>query len=172
MKSKYLKHVSSFLLFAALLLLVSCEKDNPPEGEGIKNVAGYDLKMKGSDGSGIIVNGEDVESNWDSELGVIWLGMDEKNGPLYTTITISYVTINDSTATTRIIEISTQDVLVGTGDEFNARLYQGGITDIKILETGSNYITGEFKDTPVQEVNSGDAYSVNGTFTALKPVFK
>lgn len=94
--------------------------------------------------------------------------MDTKNSPPFATITINYFTYSDSAATTNHVEISTQDALSGTGDELNGKLYEGGIVTFKILETGSNYITGEFKDTPMQEVNSGKAFLVNGTLTALK----
>jgi len=135
----------------------------------MNKVSTYNLTISGSGGN-IDLIGDDVDSNWDPDFGIIWLDMDTKLGPPYGTITINIFYINGkSTADISDVTISTQDAISGTGDELNGKHYHGG-EDYKIvnIESNSDYISAEIADIPLEESTTGEAITVSGTFTAVK----
>jgi len=128
------------------LLLISCKKNNT-SGNGIVDKATYNLKIKhvSGSGSGKILVGEKIDSNWDSENGIIWLGNDEKNEPTGTlTLEIASPYTNtdgELVAYVGSATLSTQDKLTGTADELNGRTYSMvTANDLVIDKIGSNYI--------------------------------
>jgi len=167
MRRNYSIYISVLPVIITLIFFASCAKIDSPKGDGTKDKASYDITLKGSSGS-VKIKGDGVDSNWDSELGLIWLGMDTKKGPLFATINISYILNSESTGTIRNIDISTQEAISGTADELNGKLYSGSLFDIDSIDIGRNYITATFKEIPMQETTTDEAVTASGTITALE----
>jgi hypothetical protein len=185
----FMYRVSAVLLFA-LLFTASCmdEAVKADDEDPAIDKAEYDLKI-----AGYHLKGENIESNWDSSLGIVWLGTDKNIEPTGTlTIFIdSLVTTSSGENVARIASASLShvDQLVGTGPEINGKTYVTvsedeirqlfGVPYLMIFDVkiGANYISGRISilddegdvaaGWPMREVNSGEVYMLFGTFTAI-----
>ncbi len=123
-------------------------KDGTPDNTFIPDLAGYNIEALG------------VNTNWDNELGIIYLSSyeEESEGPgPYATTTITY-DINAIgydpqdkavyTLAPLVGSIAVSDKLVGTAAELNFRSYDykalsvSNNVSISIYEVGNNYISG------------------------------
>jgi hypothetical protein len=181
-------HIAVVCLFA-ILFTVSCSKDSvvdEPDNNDIKDKAEYHLEI----GDKVLV-GKNIDSNWDSELGIVWLGTDENELPTGTlTVTIDTIVTSSSgrnQAWVSSATLSHVDKLVGTSSEINAKTYFSLEKDaiMKLIgtpylilygvEIGANYISGSitYKDIsdeygwPLKETTTGTVAELKGTFTAI-----
>lgn len=115
----------------------------------------------GSDSNVVETFSEDIETNWDENLGIITFSSENPGSSPYPTVTIVYPPDSGYSTGGSVVKyiyklgditISLQDVLVGTAAELNARTYRfplGGFYNggpiIEILERGENYITGNLR---------------------------
>jgi hypothetical protein len=173
-------HRNILVIFTLVpLLLFSCKKNNT-SGNGIADKATYNLKIKKISGSGSskILVGLNIDSNWDSENGIIWLGNDEKNEPTGTlTLEIGSPYTNtdgEQEAAIGSATLSTQDKIIGTADELNGRTYSfvGMDAYIVIDKIGSNYIEVKkiyIKMDRVLYYNTDlpETIELTGSFTAI-----
>jgi hypothetical protein len=185
-------HVLVVLLFATLLN-ISCVKERiKPDNSDTKDKAEYDLIVMGGDGSKPLL-GENIDSNWDPSLGIVWLGTDENNLPTGTLTIIIDTVVTTSGLSQAIITsaaLSTSDKLVGTGPEINAKTYlslskdelleggaEHGFQWIDSVVIGANYISGKIGSGKVdddvwepwvmKDANTGELAAFWGTFTAI-----
>jgi hypothetical protein len=184
-------HIAMVCLFATIFTTVSCSKDSvvdEPDNNDIKDKAEYELYI-----GELELIGKNIESNWDPDLGIVWLGTDESILPTGT-LTI----IIDTIVTTSGIKqawissatLSTADKLVGTGPEINAKTYFSlggeellGYGDankqwIDFVEIGGNYISGRiaiYDDDSgdliggwlMKDAKTGEIHGLFGSFTAI-----
>lgn len=185
----YILWVSLF----AILFTVSCN-DEPlePDKSDTKDKAEYDLVLGGI-GGGVNLKGENVDSNWDRDLGIVWLGNDENRLPTGTlTLLIDRISTTSgiSQAVISSAALSTADQLVGTGAEINAKTYlslgedelleygaEHGFQWIDSVVIGTNYISGSLGSwvdddnleggLVMKDANTGEIKVLWGSFTAL-----
>jgi hypothetical protein len=159
------------LLIAALLVMISCNKiDNGDR----RDKASYMITITGSEGGPHVLVGEEVDSNWDQDIGVIYLGTDANNEPLGTvTLTIGNITAGEAPIISAIV--SKTDVRVGTGDEINGRTFflpeLGGLQKVENITVGANFISGEINlslEGDVPGSNATESVTVAGEFVALE----
>jgi len=158
------------LLPVALLVMISCNELNNGDR---RDKASYMITITGSkDGPHILV-GEDINSNWDQDNGIIYLGTDASNEPLGT-ITLRIGAITGGEAPILHAVVSKTDVRVGTGAELNGRTFalpeSGSTQKVENITVGSNYISGQVNLSLEGDVpNSGDStesVNVTGEFVA------
>lgn len=174
----------------AILFTVSCiDESIKPDNNDTKDKAEYTLEISGYKKD---VRGYDVDSNWDSELGIVWLGTGEEYLPTGT-LTIFIDTIitvsGEKQAWISSAILSTVDALTGTGEEINGKTYslltkaemlelgaESGIQWLSFVEIGANYIEATIgrghDDAPpegwfMRETTTNELVRVDGTFTAL-----
>jgi hypothetical protein len=118
--------------------------------------------------------GDDVDSNWDPSLGLIWLSTDKVHEPLGTLTLFIFFGADDKTATIASAVLSKTDHAIGTAAEINGKLYETedggnlGVGTLHEVERGPNYIRGKLKELAMTEVTSGESVKVSGWFVATK----
>jgi len=155
------------LLLSALvagMLIVSCEKEVAPINDNESyDKSSYTLKIYGAGGAGVtgdhkLIHGKTIESTWDDELGLVWLGTDRDSVPI-ATITFEigefHVYSEGDYADAHKIHISTTDVRVGTSEQLNAKLYTAEEGDILLFKRGGNYVKGVLSVPYMSEINTG-----------------
>ena len=155
-----------FLVFVAssILFTQSCEKEG--DNKDTIDKASYSLTIESASGDTVQLIGTKIDSNWDSDLGIIWLGTDEENLPTGT-LTIFINNINqDKTASAVDITLSTTNQLVGTSENLIAKLYHTGIGELKDVVVGANFISASLEEVSMQESNTGEQVKVSGWFKA------
>ncbi|MBE0653379.1 MAG: hypothetical protein IH594_06250 [Bacteroidales bacterium] len=169
-----MKRILNFVTLASMLFAMeSCRKqDIDPDSDLSADKPFYKLYIIGAGGAGSENNtktiiGENIQATWDDDLGLIWLGTDSKNLPV-ATITMQITQLfGDGEGIAENIYISTTDVLIGTSEELNAKLYFAGLEDIENVEVGTNFIKGELKNVAFQEVNTLEKVRINCQFIAM-----
>ena len=190
-------HIAVVCLFAVLFTTVSCSKDSvvdEPDNNDIKYKAAYELSIFGDSGYKKLV-GKNIESNWDPDLGIVYLGNDESilpTGTLTIIIDTIITTSGKKQAWISSAALSTADKLIGTGTEINAKTFLSLSKDelqglgaeahtqwIDSVEIGANYISGRighwgedeygevFFGWFMKDANTGDIHVLSGTFTAI-----
>ena len=181
----YIYHIAGVCLFA-LLFTASCKKKVlAPDSSDTKNKAQYNFVVAGKK-----YIGENIDSNWDPEWGIVYLGTDEKNEPTgtFTFFIDSLGTREGSTiAYLSSLTVSTVNVLVGTGAEINGKTYvPSGEKDRKpvlqnveigVNKRGEDYISGEIGHifegkfflnfTTIKNIITGETVVFKGSFTAI-----
>lgn len=168
----------SVVCLLALLFTVACDEDpvvDEPDNNDTKDKAEYDLgifssitALSESSHPDKSLIGDNVSSSWDSELGIIWLGTDEKYLPTGT-LTIFIDSIVEQRASYSAI-LSTTDQLVGTSQELNAKLFNTVPNEeliLEDLEIGANYVSGSIPAALLEEATTGELVWLTGSFTAL-----
>ncbi len=139
-------------LIPAVLLAASaaCGGSSPgPAGPGdgpTGEPSSYDLQvasitMKGNSG---------VETSWDADLGLLYLGADEVTQNAIGTVTLQLGPVSNGTNGGRRADVlqaavSTTLARVGTAEELDAHLYQLspiGLSEISGIKNGIDYIEG------------------------------
>jgi hypothetical protein len=169
------------LIFATVFFMASCVKEpgGPFSGNGTRDKGEYTFTIKGSAGGPHIIKGESVDTNWDPDLGLVYLGTDATHEPLGTlTITISKVENKQADILTGVV--SKTDVRVGTGSEINGRTFSlifpvgvGAATNkLDSVVVGSNFISAKFEMSMERELywpeDKPETVTVSGHFTAVK----
>lgn len=141
--------------------IISCAKEDG-------KTASYTITIEGGADGTVQLIGEDIDSNWDESLGLIFLSTDDKNEPTGT-LTIIISTPFQSMAFIESASLSTVDQLMGTGEEINGQLYNfnSGISSLENIVTGANYISGELINLPMINSSTQEEVMVSGTFTAV-----
>jgi hypothetical protein len=181
-------YIAGVCLFAILFTVSCIDESLKPDSSDTKDKAEYELFINDKK-----LIGENIDSNWDSELGIVWLGTDENRLPTGT-LTIFIDTIVASSGRNQAwissAILSTADQLVGTGTEINAKTYHSlgkdellGYGDahtqwIDFVEIGANYISGVivvYDDDGdasggwlMKDTNTGEIATLFGTFTAIR----
>jgi|LSQX01.1.fsa_nt_gb hypothetical protein len=157
-----------------VLMMAACGKETPdPNSNLTMEKPSYHLEITGADGAGVnafgikIIEGVNIESNWDSDLGYAWLGTDASNLPI-ATITIVSEGSNPENDDEMLatVNISTTDARTGTSEELNPKLYIRESIRITDIEIGNNYISGVFGGS-FTEVNTNETFSIFCQFVAL-----
>jgi hypothetical protein len=195
MKNMYRNRISFFhigvVCLFATVFPVACSEDpvvDEPDNSDTKDKAEYRLEI----GDYKLV-GKNIDSNWDSELGIVWLGNDESILPTGTLTIIIDTIVTSSDGKQAWISsaaLSTADQLVGTGSEINAKTYFSLGKDelmelgmemhtqwIDSLVIGANYISGKighwfdedgiFFGWFMKDANTGELHELSGNFTAI-----
>lgn len=137
----------------------------------------YSLQL----GSYTLIGNLGVDTNWDDDLGIIYLGSDDIAEPIGTVTLligpISSGTNGGRTATITDATVSTSRVRVGTGEELDAKLWRQvspvGLQQVTGIRNGDNFIEGTLSIELVQvspEPEGGAQPAVamlTGTFRAV-----
>ena len=154
-----------------LLVLISCSELT--DGDR-RDKASYLITITGSEGGPHILVGENIDSNWDRDNGIIYLGTDDNNEPIGT-ITLIIGTITGGEANVIDAIVSKTDVRVGTGAELNGRTFflpeMGGTQKLENIKVGLNYISGTLNlslegDVPYSD-DPPESVAVTGEFVAV-----
>lgn len=149
------------------------EKDIPVTTAKSVDKPEYIIELHGAGGVGSVagtklVKGETIESSWDDDLGLVWLGTDKNNLPIGTiTMEVDSISVSERTAIAKEIYISTTDARSGTSDVLNAKLYYRSSMRLGNVEIGGNYIKAVFGVVDMVEVGTSNVISANGSFTAM-----
>jgi hypothetical protein len=181
----FMYHISAVVLFA-LFFTASCMDEAVKAGDEDPAIdkAKYDLKI-----GDYHLEGENIESNWDPSLGIVWLGNDEENLPTGTlTILIDTMFTSGGRTHARIASaaLSHVDHLTGTGPEINGKTYFSPEKDelplfhvqgIDSVEVGEYFISGKLQtwgysgdNSPgwqMKDAQTGEMHTLTGTFTAI-----
>lgn len=172
--SRFAMLVSTSLIMG--LLLVSCEKEVAPINDNESyDKSSYTLKIFGAGGAGVtddhkLIHGKTIESTWDDELGLVWLGTDRDSVPI-ATITFEVGEFHEYSEYDYVdahkIHISTTDVRVGTSEQLNAKLYTAEEGEILFFKRGGNYVTGLLRVHNMSEINTGQLVFVTCDFVVV-----
>jgi hypothetical protein len=165
---------TSVILFVTLFMITSCTDVGDENVNDSLDKGGYLFTITGSEGGPRVLEGTDVDTNWDKDLGFIYLNADAKNEPLGTV----YITIGpvmNGEADILSGTVSKTDVQSGTAEVLNARTFTL-ITDtnnkVKEVKIGSNYISAKFEMKMERVLNwpedQPESVTVEGNFVAVK----
>jgi hypothetical protein len=183
-------HILGVSLFALLFTATCIDESVNPDISETKDKAEYDFRLGGlitADSIGVIgeYEGINVDSNWDPDLGIVYLGTDKNILPTGTfTFYIKSIDTVNKVAFLSGATVSTADKLVGTAAEINAQTYvmlseaemrehleaEDGRQWINEIEIGTNYISGLIDDHGlwIKNVRTGEFSVFVGSFTAIK----
>jgi len=166
------------LIPISIILLISCGTDNIDPVNKTVTKGEYVIEIVNrTTGDTTTLVGTDVDTNWDPDRGLIWLGTDDKlDGKPIGTVT-AFVSVDYSNQNKSVevhdFSISKTDVRKGTADELNARLFRGTsfVEKWHQIEIGKNYIKAYFYLTNLERViaNTGqepEQADVFGVFVA------
>ena len=159
--------------------MFSCGSDTPELLNDDTQRPEYAEYMLGFGGKTLI--GEDVDSQWKSGIGLVWLSTDDKHEgsrDLYGTLTLNIGEAIDGKEGERKIEggiLSHTDKLKGTPQELNGKTYfftpnesEFGCGDRVVIEAATaSYIKVYALCVTMQENITGEIIYINGSFTAL-----
>lgn len=178
------------MLSAIVLGFISCESD-PPEPHNSNTVSrgSYAILINNTTtGEQTQLIDSTADASWDPTTGTIFLNTDDSlncpepnscpclRGPIgtvsMTTSIVRNTSHGDFTSISAIL-VSKSDVVCGTAEQINAKLFAGGSAELYAVEIGANYVTGRFDDVPMelQVVNPNqqpETAKVSCVFIALK----
>jgi hypothetical protein len=165
-------------LLTVLFVLYSCGTDTDIKPNGpidTPEIAEYEFSLSGKQ-----LIGQDVDSQWKPDDGLVWLSTDDKHEDqreLFGTLTLFIgppIFTGSEVLTVSSALLSTTDKLVGTGPELNGKLYsympESSTADcehIEVVAATGSFIKVNYICMHMQEVNTGEVIKVRGSFTAL-----
>lgn len=164
------------IIISVLLLLSSCGSEVEKDNNEVVEKGEYFIVIDGDSGKTILDAKLSPDTNWDQNMGYIYLGTEEDSnyngaiGTMHIQIAYEDVTDEDVYYPTSVI-LSKTDQRIGTAAELNARLYNytsGGLFEVEI---GANFIRGKIDLVMEREriypQDEAETVTVQGTFTAV-----